>query len=126
MCLFNFFSKYVKRNTHFLIYMTKVIYDKEMCKTEALKYQSRFQFKKFSITEYNLSRNNGWLDEICSHMLDKKQLMTKWTKEKCKEEAIKYKTKKEFEKNSKSGYNASWKNGWLDELCFHMKKRGVI
>jgi hypothetical protein len=42
-----------------------------------------------------------------------------WTKEKCQEEALKYKTKKEFQKNS-SAYGISAKNKWINEVCSHM------
>ena len=38
-----------------------------------------------------------------------------WTKEKCKEEASKYSSKKEFFKESRSAYNASLKNHWLND-----------
>ena len=36
-----------------------------------------------------------------------------WTKEKCYNEAKKYKSKSEFVKNSRSAYQASRRNGWL-------------
>lgn len=45
----------------------------------------------------------------------------KWTKEKCKNEAIKYKNRKEFKIKNSSAYYSSIKNGWLDEICLHMK-----
>ena len=44
----------------------------------------------------------------------------KWTKDKCLEEALKYKTKKEFNKNSNGAYQASYKYGWLDEVTSHL------
>lgn len=44
-----------------------------------------------------------------------------WTKEKCKEEALKYIIKKEFQYNSCSAYESARKNKWLDEICSHMK-----
>lgn len=46
----------------------------------------------------------------------------KWTFEKCKEEALKYKTRKEFYKNNNSAYNSARKNNWLEEVCNHMRK----
>jgi len=42
-----------------------------------------------------------------------------WNKEKCKEEALKYKTKKEYLKKSPSYFSAH-RNKWLDEICSHM------
>lgn len=43
-----------------------------------------------------------------------------WTKEKCCEEALKYKTRKEFQIEISSAYQASYRNEWLDEICSHM------
>ena len=43
-----------------------------------------------------------------------------WTKEKCHEEAKKYKTRLSFYKGSKSAYDVADINGWLDEICSHM------
>ena len=41
-----------------------------------------------------------------------------WTYEHCYEEAKKYKTKKEFEKNCESAYKVALKNKWLgDWFC---------
>lgn len=39
-----------------------------------------------------------------------------WTKEKCHVEALKFKYKIEFLKNSASAYVISRKNSWLDEI----------
>ena len=43
-----------------------------------------------------------------------------WTKEKCAEEALKYKTRKEFSDKNGSAYGKSRKNKWLNEICIHM------
>lgn len=43
-----------------------------------------------------------------------------WSKEKCKEDASKYKTRNDFRKNSVRAYMATFKNGWADEVCSHM------
>ena len=45
----------------------------------------------------------------------------KWTKEKCQELALIYKTRNEFKKLSRNAYNASIHNGWLENICLHMK-----
>ena len=45
-----------------------------------------------------------------------------WTKEKCKEEALKYNIRSEFAKNSKGAYESSRKNGWSEDICSHMIK----
>ena len=40
----------------------------------------------------------------------------KWTHEKCKEEAKKYFSRKEFKKESSGAYDAAYRNKWLDEF----------
>jgi hypothetical protein len=44
----------------------------------------------------------------------------KWTKETCHIEALKYKTKSEFQKNSCGAHTAAYRYGWLNEICSHM------
>lgn len=46
----------------------------------------------------------------------------KWSKEKCREEALKYKNRGDYKKISSSSYEASRRNKWLDEICEHMLK----
>jgi len=47
-----------------------------------------------------------------------------WTKEKCKFEALKYDSRKQFCDNSVGAYRSSIKNKWIDEICSHMIKKG--
>jgi hypothetical protein len=47
-------------------------------------------------------------------------VVMKWTKEKCHEEALKYKGRTEFHLGCEGAYNASKHNNWLDEICSHM------
>lgn len=44
----------------------------------------------------------------------------KWTKDKCQEEALKYKNRIDYQRGSHSSYNNALKNKWLDEICYHM------
>ena len=45
-----------------------------------------------------------------------------WIKERCKNESLKYNSRNQIYKNSRSAYSAMLKNNWLDECCQHMKK----
>jgi hypothetical protein len=47
---------------------------------------------------------------------------TIWTLEKCKEEALKYKTRNEFRLNS-SAYSAALRNNWITDICSHMTQK---
>ena len=61
----------------------------ERCKEEALKYESRSDFKRKNNYAYISSRKNKWLDEICVHMLKKNKQIGYWTFDRCRETALK-------------------------------------
>lgn len=42
----------------------KGYWTKERCQEEALKYESRSEFKKYSGSAYNIVKKNKWLDEL--------------------------------------------------------------
>lgn len=44
-----------------------------------------------------------------------------WSLEIVRQEALKYKTRSDFARNSAKAYQAAWANKWLDEICSHMK-----
>ena len=46
--------------------------------------------------------------------------MGHWTFEKCKEEALKFNNRSEFQTNSSSAWGKCRKNNWLDDVCEHM------
>jgi len=92
---------------------------KERCKEEALKYNSRREFRINSYNAYNTCTKNGWLEEVCIRLPGWKP-KNYWTKERCKEEALKYKTRHEFELGNTSAYLTSRRNNWLDEIGNHM------
>lgn len=98
-----------------------LLWTKEKCQIESLKYSYRFDFQKGSRSAYLSASLNGWLDEICSHMKNKKYIWTE--KENCKKEALKYKTRVDFRRKSSSAYDSSLKNKWLDEICSHMESK---
>jgi hypothetical protein len=45
-----------------------------------------------------------------------------WTYDKCKEEALKYDTLTKYQRGSSGSYKSCVKNGWVVDLCSHMKK----
>ena len=92
----------------------------EKCKEEALKYKSRYEFVKTSKGAYESSAKHKWLDDVCSHMIPTQKPTGYWSYKNCKEEALKYKTRTEFQNNASGAYNSSLKHNWLDEICSHM------
>ena len=93
----------------------------ELCKAEALKYTTRTKWIKNSNISYQYARRKEWLDECIKHMvISIKKPNNYWTLERCKEEALNYKTRSEWSKNGSGSYQAAIKNGWLDECTEHM------
>lgn len=105
--------KWITRKPHF--------WTKEKCEKEAFKYNSRKEFQKGCGGAYAAAIDNNWLDEICRHMTRPAPHNYYWTKEKCKEEAMKFQSLKEFRTNSHA-YNAALKRGWINEICSHMTR----
>lgn len=93
---------------------------KERCHEIALTCKTRKEFSVKYNRPYRNSRINGWLDEVCSHMISTIIPKGYWTKEKCHIEALKYKSKKEFCNNYRRCYEFAYRNGWLNEICSHM------
>jgi len=109
----------VKRQYH------RNFWTKEKCKNEALKYESKNKFNINSKSAYHSAKINGWLDEICSHMISIKKDKKYWTKERCHIEALKYNHMVNFQEKSGGAYHKCFKNNWLEEVSIHMdyKKR---
>ena len=107
--------------SHMFLHKPRNYWTYERCIEEALKYNNKNDLFKNSKGVVTASKKNGWYDEICSHM---EQIETKsygyWTYEKCKEESLKYNTKKEFKDKAPGAVKASKKNGWYDKVCSHM------
>jgi T4 RnlA family RNA ligase len=96
---------------------------KDICEIEASKYKSKRDFKKNSPGAYRSALYNGWIKDICNHMVPLIK-NNYWTKERCQEEALKYNSRSEFETGSPTAYLKSGKMGWRDEICSHMKSNG--
>jgi hypothetical protein len=95
-------------------------WNKEKCQEVALKFNNRSEFGDKYYGAYDCARKSGWLNEICSHMISKIKPRNYWTKERCKEEFLKCKTKKELKLKSPTAYTVVLKNKWIDELSEHM------
>jgi len=91
----------------------------ETCKEDALKYNTRNEWKKSHGYVYQFARENEWLEECCVHMEQFAYPKGYWTLDKCKEDALKYNKKSEW-KSSSPGYYATQRNEWIEECCKHM------
>lgn len=97
-----------------------IIWTKENCHNEALKYETKADFRKYSSSAYVTAKNRKWLNDICSHMRPLKQVDGYWNKEKCRETVLNYTDYATFAKENQSCYTAIHRNGWENELCSHI------
>ena len=85
----------------------------ETCYNEAKKYKTKVEFHRNSAGAFKFAYDKGlikeydWFEEL-------KKSNGYWTRERCEEEARKYKTKGEFLKGCSAAHHASVVNGWLD------------
>jgi hypothetical protein len=99
----------------------------ERIQKEALKYKTRKEFYKNNRGAYKAALRQNVLDEVCSHMpkyverKGEKSSRYKWTDSMLQKEALKYKTRKEFRKNSPAACLVAGRRGILDQICSHMK-----
>jgi hypothetical protein len=93
---------------------------KEKCKETALQYTSKSEFIKKEPACYHAIHRKGWAKELLSHQINKFKPSGYWTKEKCHEEALKYKTRMEFKNNMMAAYHQAVKHKWLNDICSHM------
>ena len=82
----------------------------------ALRYSDITEFRKKENRCYCVSKENGWIDDITTHMIKRYTPNGWWDYNRCKEESKKYKTRTDFSRNSPTGYENSRKNGWLNEF----------
>ena len=88
---------------------------KEICFEESKKYTCRWLFQRGSKKYYQISRINGWLDEM-TWLTKTEHPQGYWTKETATKEIKKYKSRTDLAKHNNHLYIKSLKNGWLDEI----------
>jgi hypothetical protein len=91
------------------------------CQNEALKYNNKTEFGKYSSSAYVTAKKQKWIEIICKHMKRPIAHNFKYNIDNCQKEALKYTSRSEFNKYSHSIYVTSCVNKWLDVICGHMK-----
>ena len=89
---------------------------KEMCLEIAKGYKTPSEWCIDSNASYRVARKRHWFDECIAHM-DEPINTPKgyWTIERCKERAVKFKTRGEWHKGHIKSYRAAHRKGWLEE-----------
>lgn len=104
----------------------------EKLQVEALKYETKSEFRKNNNGAYQIVKKRGLLDTICSHMPKRdvlwgtKHYNFKWTSELLQVEARKYKTRSEFQEKSNGAYHTAHKRKVLDQVCSSMPTNGGL
>jgi len=92
------------------------------CFAEAKNYQSRTDFFKGSHAEYCYLQSKGKLKEACLHMpLSEKYSYVRWDQKSVIAEAAKYGSRAEFKRNCSGAYEHALSNGYLNQVCAHMR-----
>ncbi|UOL51350.1 hypothetical protein [Vibrio phage XZ1] len=92
----------------------------ENLKEDALKYNSRSEWRTNSNSAYATAYQRGLLDECCAHMTSIQTPSGYWTIQRIKEDALNYKSRSEWQKKSRGAYSAALSKRILDECCSHM------
>lgn len=100
----------------------------EDCLKEALKYKTITEWFKSHKASYYKAKKEGWDIECYKHFSKepkKKFDTSKLTIQECIEDASKYKTKTDWERNSHSIYNYSKRKNWLNECLIKTGKAKI-
>lgn len=101
---------------------TRLIWTKEKCINDAKKYKTNLEWRKNSRYAYQAAQRYGWIKECIKHMtpihIGRSFI---YTFDYCKQDALKYSTKKEWREASKNIYHTAWRNNWLNKITNHMK-----
>lgn len=87
-------------------------------------FHSRKEFMKADSSAYSTACKRGIIDKVCGHMERLTTPAGYWTKELCRERAVDYNSRSEFEIACSAAYTAAYKAGWLDDICSHMVSKG--
>lgn len=88
------------------------------------KYSSIKEFRENEKKLYAYAKSHKWLETDEFNSLTRLSKPNGyWNKERCLEEALKYDSITEFNRNEPSAYGSAWRNGWLKEITSHMKTK---
>ena len=97
----------------------------QTCYECALKYKTRNEFRKKEIGAYTRALKQGWLNDY-NWFETPKTGQNKWSKDRCYEEAKKYKSEEDFYKGSNYAYSKAKRQGWLEDYTWFITPRKNI
>jgi hypothetical protein len=100
---------------------TMIIWTKEKCIEASKNCKTRKEFIVKYPGAYRSSKKNNWLNDIYNNFSQLVNEKGFWTKEKCYNESLKFKTRKELKENCLACYSTIINNKWCKELFAHME-----
>ncbi|NJO61951.1 MAG: hypothetical protein HC836_28030 [Richelia sp. RM2_1_2] len=94
----------------------------ENSKEVAIHFTNKRDFKSHYPAAYEFLRKNKLLNIACLHMTKPNNLNKKWTKESCYNEALKYRTLRDYRVGSERSYRIARDSDWLKEIGLHFEK----
>ncbi len=95
----------------------------EECKARGQRYSKRSEWKREDYPTYYIASKRGWIDKILKQSERFGNAKQKyWTEERIAETALRYESRREFQRNEPSAYARARKMGILDQVCAHMKR----
>jgi hypothetical protein len=84
------------------------------------------EWKLIDPVGYRLAQQRKIVEIVCTREgWELPVVHIKWTLDKCKESAKRFKTRKEWQDGDKNAYQNASKKGWREECCAHMEVRRV-
>jgi hypothetical protein len=99
---------------------TRIKWTKELASIESIKYSTRVEFQKKSGNAYNAALRNGWLDEICVHMVSLRN--DNWTFDDIKKIASSYDRLIDFQTKENAAYLFAKRHGFFEDVISHMTR----
>ena len=97
---------------------TRIKWTKELAIIESIKYNSRVEFQKKSVNAYCAALRNGWLNEICGHMISLRN--DNWSFDDIKKIANNYDKLIDFQTKENAAYLFAKRHGFFDDVISHM------
>jgi hypothetical protein len=102
--------------------MTERFWTKDLCIASAAPFTTRTAWQKACAGAYDAASREGWREDCCAHMPVKKQPNGYWTLERCQEQALRFKTVREWADNSGSSFVTAVRNKWVPLCDSHMDR----
>lgn len=89
----------------------------------ASAFKTKKEFRNADPSAYALAIKRGIWDKCSKHMKFEKHENNYWTFERCKIEALKYKTKTAFKQGNSAAYGKAYRMGWLKDITSFMNPK---